>query len=347
MRSRLLGALAAPATVALLALGAPAGACAQVPHTVAPGESLYSIAAADGLSVAQLAAANNLSPNSQLLAGSTIVIPPQSYVPGVSAPAAASSAGALDGDGDYDGDTGPSAGTPAATTASSAGALDGDGDYDGDAPASGAAPAASSAGGGTYVVQPGDTLSAIAARAGLTVAQLAAANGLDPSGPLLAGSTITLPGGAPAAASSTPASVGPPYPTPVVLSAGQVGQAAASEGVPGPLADAVGWQESGFNNDLVSPTGAVGVMQIEPSTWSYVQSVLTPGAPLDPYSATDNVRAGSLYLRALMAQTGSESQAIASYYQGPESVQRYGLFPSTQQYVQNILSLEARFGRGG
>ena len=43
--------------------------------------------------------------------------------------------------------------------------------------------------GGGYIVQPGDTLSAIAARAGIRVAQLAAANGLDPNGLLLAGST--------------------------------------------------------------------------------------------------------------------------------------------------------------
>jgi|SRR5579875_1609713 len=323
MRSRLLGALVAPATAALLALGASSAASAQVPHTVAPGESLYSIAAADGLSVAQLAAANGLSPTSQLLAGTTIVIPPQSYVPGVSAPSAAAGGGGLDGDGDYDGDAGAQ---PASATG-------------GGAPAIG--------GGSAYVVQPGDTLSAIAARAGVSVAQLAAANGLDPNGLLLAGSTITVPATAPTATSSAPGSVGPPYPTPVVLTAGQVGQAAASEGVSPSLADAVGWQESGFNNDLVSPTGAVGVMQIEPSTWSYVQSVLSPGAPLNPFSATDNVRAGSLYLRELMAQTGSEAQAIASYYQGPESVQRYGLFPSTQRYLHDVLSLESQFAGGG
>jgi hypothetical protein len=48
---------------------------------------------------------------------------------------------------------------------------------------------------GSYVVQPGDTLTAIAAREGTSVSQLAADNGLDPAGVLLAGSTLTLGGG--------------------------------------------------------------------------------------------------------------------------------------------------------
>jgi LysM domain len=58
-------------------MAAPAVASAAVPHRVAPGESLYSVAAADGVSVDQLAAANGLSPNASLTAGSTLMIPPQ------------------------------------------------------------------------------------------------------------------------------------------------------------------------------------------------------------------------------------------------------------------------------
>ena len=58
-------------------LGVPATASAYFVHVVARGESLSSIAAQDGLSVDALAAANGLSPDTQLLAGSTIQIPPQ------------------------------------------------------------------------------------------------------------------------------------------------------------------------------------------------------------------------------------------------------------------------------
>ncbi len=52
-------------------------ASAYFVHVVAPGESLSSIAAADGLTVTELAAANGLSPTAQLVAGSTLQIPPQ------------------------------------------------------------------------------------------------------------------------------------------------------------------------------------------------------------------------------------------------------------------------------
>jgi soluble lytic murein transglycosylase-like protein len=61
------------------AIGASAvSAEAQVPHTVEPGESLWSIAAQNGLGVGELAAANGLSPDASLLAGATVLIPPVS-----------------------------------------------------------------------------------------------------------------------------------------------------------------------------------------------------------------------------------------------------------------------------
>ena len=56
-------------TLAVLAL--PAAASANFAHTITRGESLYSVAAADGLSVAQLAAANGLSTNSRSQSSST------------------------------------------------------------------------------------------------------------------------------------------------------------------------------------------------------------------------------------------------------------------------------------
>jgi N-acetylmuramoyl-L-alanine amidase len=60
---------------------------------------------------------------------------------------------------------------------------------------------------GRYVVRPGDSLFAIAARSGVTVGELASLNGLDPTGTLLIGTRLKLPTGAPAA---PPAAVPPP-----------------------------------------------------------------------------------------------------------------------------------------
>ena len=116
----------------------------------------------------------------------------------------------------------------ASTVSSQPAAGDGDGDSDdGVVSDDAAAPVSSSAaaapvnsstaavGGGSYVVQPGDTLSAIAARAGMSVAQLAAANGLELTGPLLSGSALRLsasvPAGQAAPVSTASASSGGSY----------------------------------------------------------------------------------------------------------------------------------------
>jgi soluble lytic murein transglycosylase-like protein len=73
------------------ALAVPATAAASVTHTVRHGETLTSVAAADGLSIGQLAAANGISPAAQLVAGAELLIPAQGAVATALAPAAVSS----------------------------------------------------------------------------------------------------------------------------------------------------------------------------------------------------------------------------------------------------------------
>jgi LysM repeat protein len=309
----------------LVCLAVPAAASADFAHVIAPGESLSSVAAADGLSVSQLAAANGISPASQLTAGATLQIPPQS---GGGGDASAAST-----------DSGSQPATAQSTVSSSG------------------SDAQSSSGGGGFTVAPGDTLSAIAAQYGTTVDQLAADNGLDPSGILPAGMTLSI-GGASASSESASSSESAPssdsgssaagaQPTPQTVTAQEVGQVAVDHGVSPSLAEAIGYQESGFNNDLVSSTGATGVMQIEPSTWDYIGSRLATPPPLSPASAQDNIRGGVLLLRSLLDQTGGDpSLAAAGYYQGLESVRRHGMYSDTQQYVNNVMALRQRFGGG-
>ena len=314
----LISALAATA-----ALAAPAGA--SVPHTVAPGETLWSIAAASNLTTRTVAAFNGLSEDSQVVLGSTILVP--STVEGY---AALQAAGLVPAD--------PVA-APAAPTAVPA-------------PAAAPAPApAAPAPMGSYTVRPGDTLSGLAASSGVAMSAMAAMNGLDPAAPLLAGTLIKLPSGAPPppqASSPAPAQqvvpTADPMPSPAVLGAADVQQVAAAHGVSPSLAAAIAWQESGFNNAMVSAANARGVMQVMPGTWDWVQSNLADRR-LAADSATDNVHAGVLYLKHLLAQTGGdEATAIAGYYQGLGSVQSRGLFEDTQRYVANVQALRARFG---
>ena len=310
--------------LALLASAAPAGAA--VPHVVAPGETLWSIAAANNLTTRTVAAYNGLSEDAQVVLGSTIMVPTT-----VEGYAALHAAGLVPAD-------------PAAIGTAQAAAPAAPVDV---APAP--APAAPPPAGG-YIVRPGDTLSALAASAGVSVADMAAMNGLDPEGILVAGTPIKLPSGAPApaqAAAPAPAPVVPaadPVPTATRLSATDVQSVAAQYGVSPSLAAAIAWQESGFNNDMVSSANARGVMQVMPGTWDYVQQNLAQ-RPLDPASATDNVHAGVMYLKQLLNQSGGdEATAIAGYYQGISSVQNRGMFDDTQRYVDNVQALRSRFG---
>jgi N-acetylmuramoyl-L-alanine amidase len=304
----------------LLAAAAPANAA--VSHTVQPGETLWSIAAANNLTTRTVAAFNGVPETSNVVLGAAINVP--TTIEGASALQAAGVQLA--------GVAPQTAAAPAATTA---------------AAPSQRAPAVL----GSYVVRAGDTLSGLAANAGVATTQMAAANGLDPTAPLLTGTVLKLPTGAPTPARASeplptqrvvPAAG--PEPTPTRLGAADIQSVASQHGVSPSLAAAIAWQESGFNNGMVSSANARGVMQVMPGTWDYVEQNLA-GRRLDTNSATDNVHAGVLYLQHLLQQTGGdESAAIAGYYQGLGSVRSRGMFDDTQQYVANVQALRSRFG---
>ena len=136
-----------------------------------------------------------------------------------------------------------------------------------------------------------------------------------------------------------------PAPTAQQVSAADVQNVAAAHGVSPSLAAAIAWQESGFNNSMVSSANARGVMQVMPGTWDYVQQNLAGGQQLDPNSATDNIHAGVMYLKRLLTDAGGdENAAIAGYYQGLASVRERGMYDDTQQYVNNVQALRSRFG---
>ncbi|HET8537919.1 MAG TPA: LysM peptidoglycan-binding domain-containing protein [Solirubrobacteraceae bacterium] len=300
--------------LSLLVLLAPVTtAQAAVVHTVAPGETLWQLAAMNNMTTRSFAAANGLSPDAHIVAGTTIQIP-----------TIAEAAGAL-------------ASAPAA----------GDGDNDADDGAAGAAPPPM----GAYTVRPGDSLSAIAVTARVPMSAIAAMNGLDPNGVLISGTVIKLPTGSPAPAGASlpaPATTRVPQAAPYAssgrVSSADIAAVASRNGVPASLASAIAWQESGFNNAMVSGANARGVMQVMPGTWNWVQANLAR-RHLDPNSAIDNVGAGVLYLGHLLQQTGGDpALAAAGYYQGIGSVRAIGMLPETKRYVANVMALRARFG---
>jgi LysM repeat protein len=352
-------------------------ACALVPatsmaatHTVAPGETLWGIAYANNLPTSSVAAANGLSAEARVVAGTNLTIPAPGQAPTPPVTPAPSSPGttsapAASGGGGYRVAPGDTLSAIAARQGVSLGSLAAANGLKLDSwviqgttlklPAPGSAPVAQAPAQGApeamgaYKVRPGDTLSGLAAAARVPAAQMAYMNGLNPTAQLVAGTIIKLPTGA-AINPTTPAPArtivpqAAPMASPGRLSAGQVGTLAAQSGAPSSLASAIAWQESGFNNAMISPANARGVMQVMPGTWSWVQSNLSR-ARLDPSSPTDNVKAGSLYLAHLLRETnGDPALAAAGYYQGLASVRRIGMLPETRRYVANVLALRGRFG---
>ncbi|MGH9074229.1 MAG: LysM peptidoglycan-binding domain-containing protein [Acidimicrobiales bacterium] len=119
--------------------------------------------------------------------------------------------------------------------------------------------------------------------------------------------------------------------------------AAAIVGVPAGLLEAISWQESGWQAGVVSPAGAIGIGQVTPGTVDFVRALLDP-SPLDPGVAGDNIMISARFLRYLLDQTGwSAPLAVAAYYQGLASVRDVGILPETQQYVADVVALEAEF----
>jgi LysM repeat protein len=120
-----------------------------------------------------------------------------------------------------------------------------------------------------------------------------------------------------------------------------IARSARRHGVPVSLALALAYQESGFQQRVVSPVDAIGAMQVLPSTGRSLGRL--HGRTFDLLKASDNVEAGVLLLSDLLRATGSVEKALAGYYQGLGSVGRIGLLPQTKQYIRNVQLLRHRF----
>jgi soluble lytic murein transglycosylase-like protein len=116
--------------------------------------------------------------------------------------------------------------------------------------------------------------------------------------------------------------------------------AAARYGLPPAILKGVVKAESGFRPDAVSPAGAVGLMQLMPST----ARALGVADPLDPAS---NIDGGARYLKQQVDRFGDISQALAAYNAGPGAVARHGGVPpytETQNYVRKVLEYSRDYG---
>lgn len=119
--------------------------------------------------------------------------------------------------------------------------------------------------------------------------------------------------------------------------------AADDSGVDGFLVAAIVEVESSFNPNAVSHRGAMGLMQVLPST----------ARTDDPETLKDpalNITVGTRYLRHLLElYNGDLELALAAYNAGPTNVRRYGGMPpfrETRRYVEKVLGLYVEHHRG-
>jgi soluble lytic murein transglycosylase-like protein len=118
---------------------------------------------------------------------------------------------------------------------------------------------------------------------------------------------------------------------------------AQSQSVDPALVKAIIANESGFNANATSNTGAQGLMQLMPGT----AAGLGVGNAYDP---AQNVAGGTKYIKQLLDHFGGDVKlAVAAYNAGPGAVEKYGGVPpyaETQNYVQNVLSSYAKYRTG-
>lgn len=191
-----------------------------------------------------------------------------------------------------------------------------------------------------YTVKPGDNLWTIARNFRVDVGSLARDNRVTSPDLIYPGQSLTVP--------DSPAPI-------VARAAGPRGEAAKAiiirqarrHDLNPNFALALSYWESGWNQDAVSSTGAIGLMQVEPYTGAWAGPKLL-GRQVNLNNANDNAEVGVALLRHYLdVFNGDPKLALAAYYQGETATHKHGIYKSSQSYVNGIWALRNRFQTQG
>jgi soluble lytic murein transglycosylase len=101
--------------------------------------------------------------------------------------------------------------------------------------------------------------------------------------------------------------------------------------------------ESRFRADVVSPRGAIGLMQIMPETGAWIaEQIGIPEFDVDHLTEPEiNLRLGTWYLHSLLDRFGARDDALAAYNAGPTHAERWAIderamFRETRVFVNRV-----------
>lgn len=112
-------------------------------------------------------------------------------------------------------------------------------------------------------------------------------------------------------------------------------EAAQEHDVDADLVAALAWHESRWDHSARSPAGAVGVLQVMPSTAERVSDRL--GEPLDPTDVEDNAAAGAAYLAGLKSDFETTRRALIAYNMGSAQLRDEGPLASSEEFAERVL----------
>jgi soluble lytic murein transglycosylase-like protein len=125
--------------------------------------------------------------------------------------------------------------------------------------------------------------------------------------------------------------------------AGLIAEASTRFAVPASWIRAVMQVESGGDEHATSPRGAMGLMQLMPGTW--VELSVRYRLGLNPFDPSDNILAGTAYLKEMHARFGAAG-FLAAYQAGPARYEQHlatgkSLPQDTIAYVAAVTSVLA------